>query len=135
MHLELNFKSGKPAYLQIMDQIKYAAAMRALRPGDQLPSIRDLAERLRINRNTVAKAYSELEHEGVVEMVQGKGVFITGNSSPLLKSARNALLTETIDAAIVQAHHFQIEGEEFIEFARERLAAFEKRKRQASERE
>jgi len=129
MHLELNFKSGKPAYLQIMDQVKYAAAMRALRPGDQLPSIRDLAERLRINRNTVAKAYAELEHEGVVEMVQGKGVFITGNSSPLLKSTRSTLLAEAIDAAIVQAHHFQIEGEELVEFVRERLAAFEKRRR------
>ena len=76
MYFELNFKSGKPAYLQIIEQVKYALATGALRSGDQLPPIRVLAERLRINRNTVAKAYGELQHEGVVEMEQGRGVFL-----------------------------------------------------------
>src|SRR5258705_34560 len=61
MMIQLNFKSGKPVYLQVVDQIKAAAASGALRSGEPLPSIRPLAEQLRINRNTVAKAYAELE--------------------------------------------------------------------------
>jgi len=56
VNLQLNFKSGKPVYLQIVDQVKAAAASGALRSGEPLPSIRPLAEELRVNRNTIAKA-------------------------------------------------------------------------------
>ncbi|MCA9447989.1 MAG: GntR family transcriptional regulator, partial [Candidatus Omnitrophica bacterium] len=79
MFVELNFKSGKPAYLQIVDQIKGAAASGRLAPGEALPSIRALAEELRINRNTVAKAFGELEHQGIVRTLHGKGVFLSTN--------------------------------------------------------
>ena len=64
MLIQLNFKSGKPVYLQVVDQVKAAAASGALRAGEPLPSIRPLAEQLRVNRNTVAKAYAELEGPG-----------------------------------------------------------------------
>ena len=67
MFLELNFSSGKATYLKIVDQVRMAAASGALRTGESLPGIRTLAEELRINRNTVSKAYSELERQGVVE--------------------------------------------------------------------
>jgi ribosomal protein L16/L10AE len=73
MKLNLNFRSGIPVYLQIAHQIKAAAASGALRDGDALPSVRVLAEDLRINRNTAAKAYAELESEGVIETRMGKG--------------------------------------------------------------
>ena len=69
--------SGVPIYLQVMEQIKHAIDTGALRPGDQLPGIRSLAERLVMNPNTVAKVYRELEHEGVLEIRQGMGAFIT----------------------------------------------------------
>jgi GntR family transcriptional regulator len=128
MLIELNFKSGKPAYVQIVEQVKYAAAAGTLRPGDQLPSIRDLAERLRVNRNTIAKAYGELEHEGVVELLHGKGVFLTSGASPLNQRTRNAILVEAVDAAVVQAHHFKIGRQELLELLRQRLDAFEKRR-------
>lgn len=127
MRIELNFKSGKPPYLQILEQVKYAAASGALRDGDQLPSIRELAEQLRINRNTVSKAYAELEHEGVVETQQGRGVFVTGNGSPYKKRVRDEILTDAIDAAIVQAHHFQVKDDELIEMLQERMREFERR--------
>ena len=61
MIFQLNFKSGKPVYLQLVDQIKAAAATGGLRVGEPLPPIRPLAEQLRVNRNTIAKAYTELE--------------------------------------------------------------------------
>ena len=134
MLIEINFKSGKPTYLQIIEQIKYASAMGAVRVGDILPSIRALAEQLRINRNTVAKAYALLQQEGVVEMVQGKGVFFTDNDSPYTEKIRSAILVEAIDGAIVQAHHFQINKDKFLDLFNKRFDAFEKRRKKANER-
>jgi GntR family transcriptional regulator len=75
-----NPASGVPIYLQLMEQVRHGIETGALRPGEQLPDIRPLAEELVINPNTVAKAYRELEHEGVVELRQGTGAFVAGNA-------------------------------------------------------
>src|ERR1700730_4215928 len=69
--------TGQPLYLQLMQQIRHAAETGALRDGDQLPGIRTLAEELVVSPNTVAKAYSELEHDGLLELRHGSGAFIT----------------------------------------------------------
>ena len=87
MIFQIDFKSGKPVYLQLVDQIRYAAASGGLRTGEPLPSIRPLAEELRVNRNTVAKAYTELESQGVIETIPGKGCFLKESNSPFTKSA------------------------------------------------
>src|ERR1700716_4682942 len=71
---------GLPSYLQLMEQVKHAIETGALRPGDQLPGMRPLAEELVINPNTVAKAYRELEHEGVIELRDGAGAFVSANA-------------------------------------------------------
>ena len=73
--------SGVPIYLQLMEQVRHAVETGALREGEQLPGIRKVAEDLVINPNTVAKAYRELEHEGVVELRQGAGAFIAANGA------------------------------------------------------
>jgi GntR family transcriptional regulator len=117
---QLNFKSGKPVYLQIVDQVKAAAASGALRGGEALPSIRPLAEDLRVNRNTIAKAYLELENQGVIQSVPGKGCFLSTNNSPFKKQVRLQLVTDEIDAAVVQAHHLQITRQDFLRIAEER---------------
>src|ERR1700751_638448 len=75
-----NPSSGVPIYLQLMEQVKHAVETGALRPGDQLPGMRPLAEQLVINPNTVAKAYRELEHEGVIELRHGAGAFVATNA-------------------------------------------------------
>ena len=75
-----NPSSGVPIYLQLMEQVKHAIETGALRPGEQLPGIRPLAEELVINPNTVAKAYRELEHEGVIELRQGAGAFVSAHA-------------------------------------------------------
>ena len=72
-----NPSSGVPIYLQLMEQVKHGIETGALRPGEQLPGIRPLAEELVINPNTVAKAYRELEHEGVIELRHGAGAFVS----------------------------------------------------------
>ena len=129
MMLQINFKSGKPVYLQVVDQIKSAAASGALHAGEPLPSIRPLAEELRVNRNTIAKAYTELESQGVIETLPGKGCFLKENNSPLKKDVRRRLLVEEIDQAIVQAHHLQVPRGEFIELVRERFDTLEEKQR------
>src|SRR5918911_1377082 len=102
MLLQLNYRSGKPVYLQVVDQIKAAAACGVLKPGEALPCIRPLAEELRVNRNTIAKAYSELESMGVIETVPGKGCYLRENHSPLRRDVRRKMLIEEIDQAVVQ---------------------------------
>ena len=125
MLIQLNFKSGKPVYLQVVDQVKAAAASWALRTGEPLPSIRPLAEQLRVNRNTVAKAYTELEGQGVIETIAGRGCFLKENHSPFRKDVRLKMVAEEIDAAIVQAHHLRVEEREFLNLVKERLEVFE----------
>src|SRR5689334_5436144 len=129
MLLQINFKSGKPVYLQVVDQIKAAAAAGAMATGESLPSIRPLAEELRVNRNTIAKAYTELESQGVIETIPGKGCFIKENNSPLKKEVRRKLLIEEIDQAIVQAYHLQVPPEEFLQLVRDRLTVIAERQR------
>jgi GntR family transcriptional regulator len=129
MLLQINYKSGKPVYLQVVDQIKAAAASGSMQSGEALPSIRPLAEELRINRNTIAKAYSELENQGVIETIPGKGCFVRPNNSPLKKEVRRKLLIEEIDQVIVQAHHLQVPPGELLDLVRERQEFMEKRQR------
>ena len=124
----LDFKSGKPVYLQLVDQVRYAAASGALRSGDALPSIRPLAEELRVNRNTVAKAYAELESLGIIETIAGKGCFFKENENPLTKEARHKLLVAKIDEAVVTAHQMQVGPQAFQGLIEERIQFFERKK-------
>jgi GntR family transcriptional regulator len=75
----LNSKSGVPIYRQIQDQIRYGIASAKLQAGEQLPTVRALAVDLGVNPNTVIKAYSELEREGLLSSEQGSGTFISRN--------------------------------------------------------
>jgi GntR family transcriptional regulator len=126
MLFQIDFKAGKPVYLQLVDQVRYAAASGVLRPGEPLPGIRPLAEELRVNRNTIAKAYAELESQGVIETLPGKGCFLKANNSPFTKAVRNQLLEKEIDEAVVMAHHLQISRDAFMEMVKERLEHFER---------
>ena len=127
MLLQIDFKSGKPVYLQLVDQIRYAAASGGLKVGEPLPSIRPLAEELRVNRNTVAKAYAELENQGVIETIPGKGCFVRENNSPFTKEIKNKLLLTEIDEAVVTAHHLRVDREKFLALVSERLDYFERK--------
>jgi GntR family transcriptional regulator len=133
MLIQLNYKSGKPVYLQVVDQIRAAAASGVLRAGEPLPSIRPLAEQLRVNRNTIAKAYAELEGQGVIETIAGKGCFLSGNHSPFKKEVRQKMLAQDIDAAIVQAHHLQVGDRDFLNLVKERLENFQQQNKASIE--
>src|SRR3954452_12338183 len=101
MLLKPNPSSGVPIYLQLMEQVKHSIETGALRPGEQLPGIRPLAEELVINPNTVAKAYRELEHEGVIELRHGAGAFVSANG-PAKKLTDRMSAAQTIVAGAVE---------------------------------
>ena len=127
MIFQIDFKTGKPVYLQLVDQIRTAAASGRLRPGEPLPALRPLAEELSINRNTIAKAYSELENQGIIETVPGKGYFLKNSGSPFTESVRRRLLQTEIDEAVVAAHHLQVDRKVFLNLVNERLDHFEQK--------
>jgi GntR family transcriptional regulator len=127
MLFQIDFKSGAPVYLQLVDQVRYAAASGALKSGEPLPPIRTLAEQLRVNRNTVAKAYAELENQGIIKTIQGKGCFLSENNSPFKKQVREKLLLNEVDSAVVTAHHLQVSRDEFLALVKERLDFFERK--------
>ena len=132
MRFNLNFKAGKPVYLQLVDQVKAAAASGAVHSGEPLPSIRPLAEELRVNRNTIAKAYAELEKQGVIETLPGKGCFVKANHSPYKKEVRMKLLAQAVDDAVVQAHHLQVNRPDFLKLTEDRFDAFQHQRDRAA---
>ena len=104
MLFRTNPSSGVPIYLQLMEQVKHAIETGALKAGDQLPGIRPLAEELVINPNTVAKAYRELEHEGVIELRHGAGAFVSASARGK-RAAEKVRAGQSIVAAAVEKLH------------------------------
>ena len=101
MLLRISPNDGVPIYLQIVNQIKYLIAAGRLSAGEEIPAIRTLAQQLLINPNTVARAYLELEREGVVAKRHGSGTYISEIGSPLARKERLKILQERIDALLV----------------------------------
>lgn len=108
MWLQVYPQSEIPMYKQIIDGVKAAIAKRYLRPGDKLPTVRDLATQLTMNHNTVAKAYQELEREGVIELVRGRGTFVAKNVSVPHQLERMEALRDAMRKIIVEAHHLNL---------------------------
>ena len=111
---------GTPIYLQLINQLKYLMASGRLRPGEELPPIRVLAERLVINPNTVARAYRELEIERLVEKRSTNGTFVAEGESPLAASEQRRILSERVDALLVEAKQFRVSTPDVIVLVRER---------------
>lgn len=120
---EIDLADAKPAYRQLTDRVKAAVARGELRPGDKLPSIRDAAVTARVNRNTVAKAYLELEREGIVYTRQGQGCFVSDRGSDLSLNVRRQQVTEQLNDALTQARLFEIPREKIEEIITSRLNA------------
>src|SRR6266699_1130513 len=117
---------GVPIYLQVMEQIKHAIETGALRPGEQLPGIRPLAEELVINPNTVAKAYRELEHEGVIELRHGAGAFVTASTKSRKLADRVRLAQPIVVAAIDKLRAKGLSDEEIRRLVEAELAGITK---------
>lgn len=121
MILHVNPGSGLPLYLQIQAQVKNAVAAGALLPGTALPSVRKLAADLRINPNTVARAYLDLEREGVIKAVPGGGTFVADGQPGLLKVERVRRLRPLARQIAVEGTQLRFTSTEILELVREEL--------------
>lgn len=121
MLLHVNPSSGVPVYLQIESQLKHVVAAGALKQGDALPSVRKLAVSLRVNPNTVARAYQDLEREGVIRNVPGKGAFVADDHPGLLESEKLRRLRPTARQLAVESSQLRVNAEETIKLVEEEI--------------
>ncbi len=105
MFIQINPSSSTPIYIQIMEQVKYAIASGVAQEGEQLLSVRELARQLRVNPNTISKAYHELEREKYLTTHKGKGVYIASSSNTLTHEEKERLVGEKLEAALVDAQN------------------------------
>jgi len=120
MDIRISPKENIPIYLQIVNQIKYLVAAGRLAPDDELPPIRKLAEQLLINPNTVARAYRELERDGVLNSRQGAGTRIAAANSPFSEDEKTRILTERADALLVEADQLDVSVQDLIKLIEDR---------------
>ena len=121
VHLEIDPHSGVPVYRQMMDQVKYYVASGVLRPGDRLPSIRESARDLSVNPTTVVKAYTELAHEGVVAMQQGRGAFVAESAPQMSEAERERALGRLARQLAVEARQMGAADQQVVEAVRRQL--------------
>ncbi len=121
MKIFINTSSGVPIYRQIVQQIENGFAGGLLSPGDQLPTVREVALDLTINPNTVARAYRELESSGIIESVQGRGTFVSGTVPHLSGKVREKMIKDKLEEIIREAHQLNINLSKVEELLREVL--------------
>ncbi len=111
MQFRIDNASDRAVYVQIIDQVKRDIALGRLTREERLPTVRQLAQQLAINPNTIAKAYRQLEQEGIIITRSGAGAFIANLDSMLSKSVRRKLICDELERIVVEAFHMQIDKE------------------------
>jgi GntR family transcriptional regulator len=125
MEFRIESASRMPIYRQLMAQIREAVARGRLKPDERLPSVRDLSRHLVINPNTVARVYTELEREGILNTRPGLGVFVAQPRSDLTKRARKDRLTSLVDNLLTEAVHLGFPADELLAVISDRLNRFQ----------
>lgn len=125
MLFQIDAASRSPIYRQLAQQIREAVARGRLAPESRLPSVRDLSRQLVINPNTVARVYTELERDGVLNTRPGLGVFVAQPRNDLTKRARKDRLTALVDQLLTEAVHLGFSAEESLALVSERMEKFQ----------
>jgi GntR family transcriptional regulator len=125
MLFQIDAASRSPIYRQLAQQIREAVARGCLAPESRLPSVRDLSRQLVINPNTVARVYTELERDGVLNTRPGLGVFVAQPRNDLTKKARKDRLTALADQLLTEAVHLGFSAEESLALVAERMEKFQ----------
>jgi len=115
IQFKLDLKSGVPFHRQIVDQIRFGIASGRLLPGEQLPTVRDLAVQLEINPNTVRKAYSDLELLGILDTQQGTGTFVSHQQIEIGDAEKQRMLRQICDELVARGHQYNLTLQDIIE--------------------
>ena len=121
IEFELDVKSGVPFHRQIVDQIKYGIASDRLLPGEQLPTVRDLAVQLQVNPNTVRKAYTELEILGILDTQQGTGTFVGNQQVKIGPDEKERKLKQICDELVARGHQYNLSLKEIVNHLKGRI--------------
>lgn len=120
IEFKLDLNSGVPFYRQIVDQIRYGIASRRLLPGEQLPTVRELAVQLEINPNTVRKAYSELEILGVLDTQQGTGTFVSNQEVQIADAEKHRMLRQICDELVARGQQYSLTLKDIVDHLQRR---------------
>jgi GntR family transcriptional regulator len=120
--LELNTADERPIYGQIAERVKFAVAGGVLRPGDLVPSVRELSKQLVVNPNTVARAYRDLQTEGLLESVRGMGLQVAEGAADRCRAARRQIVRQRFRRAIEEARQSKMDSTEIEAIFREEWA-------------
>lgn len=121
VEFKLDLKSGVPFHRQIVDQIRYGIASDRLMPGEQLPTVRELAVHLQVNPNTVRKAYSELEILGILDTQQGTGTFVSNKQVEIGPDEKKRMLRQICDELVARGHQYGFTLREIVNHLNRRL--------------
>ncbi len=124
MQIRIDNASDRAVYQQIMDQVKYDIACGKLKKEERLPTVRQLAGQLAINPNTIAKAYQQLEREGIISTRPGAGTFVANLDNSLSASVKKKLICEDLERAVVDAFHMQIDSQTLLKWFNEAIGKF-----------
>jgi GntR family transcriptional regulator len=117
--ITIDSRSSKPIYEQIIEKIKENIIKGILKPGDKLPSVRELASLITINPNTISKAYNELERMNAIEVIRGKGTFVAQNFKPTMDEERMKEIKEQMKNIIIEAHYIGVDKDTLIDLFNE----------------
>jgi GntR family transcriptional regulator len=123
LDFSLDFRSGVPIYIQVVDQVQQLVISGKLKPGDQLPTVRQLASELRVNFNTIARAYRMLDEEGVISTQQGRGTYIIDEpTTGLTERLKSATLEEQTTRFLTEMLHQGYAPREVMEMLERKIA-------------
>lgn len=117
--INIDSRNSTPIYIQIIDGIKENILKSILQPGDKLPSVREMSSMITANPNTVSRAYMELERQGVIETLRGKGTYVSTNYEPKVEENRMEKLKDDIKKIILEAHYMGIKKEDIVKLINE----------------
>jgi len=117
--INIDSRSSKPIYEQIIEKVKENIIKGILKPGDKLPSVRELASIITVNPNTISKAYSELERMRTIEVIRGKGTFVAENFKPIMDEEKMVEIKEHMKKIIIEAHYIGVGKDKLIDIINE----------------
>ncbi|MBW9171386.1 GntR family transcriptional regulator [Clostridium estertheticum] len=113
--INIDSRSSKPIYEQIIEKVKENIIKGILKPGDKLPSVRELAAAITVNPNTISKAYIELERMKTIQVIRGKGTFVSENFKPVMDEEKMKEIKEHMKKIIIEAHYIGLDKDTLID--------------------